>query len=264
MNPEQAARQIKDLLETVTWPGGSQNVVFGGNGRVKIYAGSPTEDQVPVAYPAALVGIGPGTPDQDIPSLINQQFTVTAAVLVAGDPMGENAVIGGPSSDYGKSAGKGVTEVAERVRFAIQDIVGVDGVKIKMTLSTTDTPINLTGKHLVTADLVVTMWCTSQLYMAPVQEIALSETVWTWEGTQCRNRFDFVGFQLGTLTGSTPSADVSDYTLVGSVVTVDTLTQASVAGAVNCIFAHYSRHGTTSEVKANSSRGDRVGSFLVL
>ena len=262
MNPEQAARQIKYELEKVVWPSGSGSVVFGSNGRVKIYAGSPTEEQIPAAFPFALVGIGSGVADEDQRDYINQQFTVTCAVLVAGDPMGEFAVVGGPTGDLGKSAGRGVAEVAERVRFAVQDIIGVDGSKVFISLSTTETPVNLAGKHLVTCDLTVSMWCTSQLYYAPPQQLLQSGSNWTWEGANhCRSRFDFVSYRLAYVTGATPAADYADATPVELAVTTEAVSHVSSGSRAYAIYAQYSRNGKAGEAIAGNSRGDRVGAY---
>jgi hypothetical protein len=256
---------MRALLEAVTWPAGSQEVVFGSNGRVKIYAGSPTEEQIPQSFPSALIGINTGPSDDDQHDLLDQQFTITTAVLVAGDPMGEFAVAGGGTADIGSSAGKGVLEVAERVRFALKDVVSVVGTKISLKLSSTETPVNLVEKHLVTNDTVVRMWCTSDLYYAPPQEIAYAGGTWTWTGeNHCRGRHDFVSYALAYLVGATPSSDWSDYTQVGVSVGTETIDHAQIAGRVYCVFAEYNRHGKSGETAiAGRSRGDRVGAYIV-
>jgi len=266
MNPEQAAREIKARMEAITWPAGTQSLVFGSNGRVKIYAGSPTEDQIPNAFPFCLVGINSGTPDPEQHGFLSQQFTVTAAALVAGDPMGEFAVSGGGTADVGSSAGKGVMELAERIRNSLKDVIGVDGVKIRMNLSSTETPVNLSGRHLVTNDTIVTMRCTSDLYYAPPQQLKLTGSTWTWQGADhCRGRHDFVSYALAYVTsGTDPAADWADHTQVETSVATETINHTAVPGRRYAIFAEYNRHGKSGETAiVGRSRGDRVGAMVL-
>ena len=119
MNSWQLAQQIKHELGLVAWDSGSRDVVFGPR-NVLVYAGALGEDQHPPGFPFALVTVGSGSPDPDDPDLIEQQFGIIAAVQVVGDPMGQGAIIGSSRADYGKSAGAGIAEVGERVRYAIE------------------------------------------------------------------------------------------------------------------------------------------------
>jgi hypothetical protein len=266
MNPEQMARQIRHELEQATWPAGSQSLVFGVNGRVKIYADTPTEDQIPPMFPACMVGINGGVPDRDQPAYIKQNFTVTALSMIAGDPMGENAVVGGGTADVGTSAGKGVMELAERVRFVLQNVMGATGTKVHMHVSSTETPVSIGGRHLVANDTGIEAMCTSDLYYAPPQQVAYSGSSWTWVGeNHCRGRHDFVSYALAYIVGSTPSSLFSDYTQVGASVGTEAITHTPVSGRTYCVFAEYNRHGKSGETTiVGRSRGDRVGAYRVI
>ena len=70
MNPWQMAQQIKHKLTTVAWTVGATDVVFGTRG-VHVFAGRPTEEQIPAGFPWALVGIDGGNADPDHPEFIN-------------------------------------------------------------------------------------------------------------------------------------------------------------------------------------------------
>ena len=127
MNPLQMAQQIKAELQAIVWPDGSGQVVFGSQeGRVLVFAeGPPDPSQLSPAFPFALVIVEEGSFDEDDPTLIaSQGFSVIVAAQVAGDPYGEIALIGGAQANLGTSPGKGVLELSERARAAVQDLVG--------------------------------------------------------------------------------------------------------------------------------------------
>jgi len=253
------AQQLKYLLETVVWPSGAGDVVFGANG-VRVYAGEPTEEQIPPAFPFALVGIGSGLPDEDDPTLITQTFTVMSCVMVGGDPMGEHAVIGGPAANLGKSAGRGSAEVAERVRSALQDLTGADGAKIQTHATSMSAPSILVGRHIVVEEQEITALCTSQLHYTAPQEIDLTGSVWTWEGGQCSARGDFKQYRLGWKGGAVPPETPGDATIVYTG-TAPTTSVGATGGRAYSVFADYSSREQTGVVEGSSS-GSEVGSFV--
>lgn len=260
MNPLQMALQIRHKLRTVAWAGGSQEVVFGTRS-VFVFAGAPpTDEQIPAGFPFALVSIDGGTPDEDAPDLIEQQFTVVTAAEVAGDPLGEFAIIGGSTADLGHSAGRGVAEVAERVRSAVEDLVGVDGAKILLSATATGTPVPLgNGRHLALDELTLTALCTSAPHFAAPQQIANSGAAWSWSGAHCSARFDFLQYRLGYKAGASPPETPADATIVYTGTTAST-THTPVASSAYAVFADYNGRGGSSV--ENSSSGSRVGAFL--
>lgn len=255
------AQQLKHELQLVKWPGQGGEVVFGSNGAVRVFAGVPTEEQMPPSFPFAMVGIGSGLPDDDDPNLISQTFTILSAVMVKGDPMGEYAIIGGSTSDLLSSKGRGSAEVSERARSAVVDLIGGDGDKITVNSTATSTPALLTGHHIVVEEFEVTVLCTSQLHYAQPQEFANSGSTWTWAGAQCSSRFDFMQFRIGSITGSTPKVDPNDTDIVATVV-VPTVTGLSpTVGEAYSVFADYSSRGQLTVIEG-SSDGSEVGAFL--
>ena len=266
MNARQLAQKIKHELEQVVWPEGSGAVVFGSTtGRVAVFAGAPTEEQIPAGFPWALVGIDSGTHDPDEPGLITQGFTVTVAAEVAGDPMGQQALTGGPVSDRGKSAGRGVLDVIERARSAVQDLTGFDGVKVILSATSTGSPSVLgRGRHMALADVSLTAVCTSaEHYMAPqrlrYQPLGSSGKGtagrWTWDGRACEARFDFYRYMLRRKRGTTPSVSASD----GEELYTGTSTEwvgVQESGYVYTIMAQYNSRGVSAaEGTSTAERG---------
>lgn len=262
MNPWQMAQQLKSKLQTVAWEDGSAEVVFGTRS-VFVYAGTPPDPAaIGAGFPMALVVIGSGTADEFHPELLNQGFTIITMAEVAGDPLGEFSVIGSSISDAGKSAGRGVAEVAERTREAVQVLTGYDGAKILVSTTTTAQPLPFRDnlRHISYDELGLTCICTSQPQYAEPQEFARVDTTWTWDGAHCSNRFDFLQYRMGYVSGSTPAEDPGDLDTVVYTGTTASTTHTAVASSAYSVFADYDPRGTGSV--ANSSKGNLIGTYL--
>ena len=262
MNPWQMAQQLKHELAQVAWPGGAREVVFGSRG-VFVYAGAPpTDEQHPPGFPFALVTIGGGSPDDDDPDLIEQTFSIVSAVEVAGDPLGENAVIGGGRSDYGKSAGAGVAEVAERVRAAVQSLTAYDGAAVVVSGSGTGAPSVMgRGRQLALDEFTVSALCTSApRYTAP-QELTLTGDVWSWSGAWTTPRFDFIQYTLGYTSSAEPVSTVSELDAIVYAGTNTEVVGSAIAGRIYQVFASYNGHGGASPSDYSTAE---TGSFLRL
>ena len=259
MNPWQMSQQLKHLLSTVAWPTGSAETVFGVNG-VHVFAGTPTEEQIPPVFPWVMVGIDGGEADQDHPELITQGYTLISAAHVLGDTLGEHALIGGGTSDLGSSKSLGVGEVAERVRSALEDLTGADGAKILVTSVATGTPTPLgRGLHIVLDEHSIEALCTSALHYSAPQVITNNGTTWTWEGGHCSSRFDFLQYRMVSKSGSSPSTDPSDGTVVYTG-TAATIAGIPTAATTYTVFADYNARGGTT---IDGSSDPVVGAYLV-
>lgn len=259
MNPSQMAQQLRKVLRAATWPSGG-DVVFGDQVFV-VSEDLPSEENLPRGFPFALVVVGDGEPDEDHSDLIEQTFTVLVAVNVAGDDVGEHAIIGGARPDLAESAGAGSEEVAERARDAVFDLTGADGARVRAT----GTGIGGTsplggGKHLAVSSLTVTALCASALTYAAPQQLAESSDVWTWTGPHCSDRFDFFRYRLGRKAGSTPPETPADADAIVYTGTAATTTHTPVAGQAYAIFADYDGRGQGAV--EGSSSGSEVGAFL--
>lgn len=261
MNPWQMAQQIKFELEKVFWGSTSTDLVFGAQGQnVAVFAGTPTEEQLPTSFPFCLVGLGTGTHDEDHPELISQQFDLVTAVNVTGDPMGEHAVIGGSARVLTGSAGRGILEIAERVRSAVQNLLGDDGAKIMLSATSTGAPTTLgRGQHLALDELTLTALCTSGLHYAAPQVFARSGTTWTWEGAHCSDRFDFLTYVVRRATGSIPASPTAGTDVYTG--TAATTTHTAVSGDTYVVFAQYNARG--GKAAEDNSSSTEVGASLV-
>lgn len=225
-----------------------------------MFAGVPTHEQIPPGFPWALVLIGSGDPDEDHPELISQSFDVITGVNVTGDPLGEHAIIGGAVADLGKSAGRGIAEVNERVRAALEKLTGADGAPILLSGTSIDTPAPFgDGRHMTIGTHTFTAVCTSALFYSPAQRIAHNGTDWTWEGTHVSNRFDFLQYRLVRKAGSSPSTDPSDGTVVYTGAPA-TFTGVKTTSNTYTAFADYNARGGTA---VEDSSEPEVGSYLV-
>lgn len=265
MNPWQLAQQIKHALTTAVWPTGAGELVFGLD-RVRLFTGSPTKDQIPTGFPWCLIGIGSGDPDGDHPEFIVQTFDVVAGVSVFGDPMGEFAIMGGPSGDLGASDSRGIAEIAARTRAAVADLTGADGAKILLTATRIDAQQAFdTNRHLVADSHTLTGLCTSDLHYAAPQQLVLTNAtdLWDWEGAHCSDRFDFKQYRMYWTTGTTPASrpDDPDATLV---YTGDdpTTVHTAVSGRTYTVFCDYSSRKQTGVIEGSSA--PEVGSFKAI
>lgn len=258
MNPWQMAQQLKHELAQVTWDG-STNPVFGTRS-VYVYAGAPPSDEEhPPQFPFCLVTIGTGTPDEDHPELIQQTFTVVVAVEVAGDPLGEQAVIGGARSSASRSSGAGIAQVAERVRYAIQNLTTYDGASIIVSGSGVGSPSTLgRGRQVVFDEYTVEALCTSQPHFPAPQQLTRSGTSWSWQGATVAGRYDFVGYVLGYKAGAIPATSVDDISTVYEDTDAQT-THTPVDGSTYHIFAKFNATGLTGQ---NEYSTVEVGSYL--
>ena len=267
MNPWQLAQQIKAELQTVTWPavtlGDDEKVVFGKS--VAIFAGFPTEDQIPKGWPWVLISIDTATNDDDTPELIEQSFGLMTAAKASGDTLGEFAIIGSNAADLGSSAGRGVAEVMERIRAAVGDLTAVDGASVVVSSASTAGILQFgRGKHMAIQEVTLTGLCTSALYYAAPQNLQY-DVNWTWSGAHCSDRFDFVKYRIVEKLGTTPSTDPTD----GTTVYTGTSTSATGSwqvGYTYTVFADYSSRRRTSSgaIVVEGSSGPEVGAYRVV
>lgn len=257
MNAGQMAQQIKQTLETTTWPESPNDVVFGSR-MVYIIAGLPTEDDLPGGFPFALINIGVGTNDPDDTNILEQSFGVLVVSDAPGGQMGEHALIGGAKSTLGTSANRGALELNGRVLAALKDLRGVDGAALQLSATSAGAPSKTgNGRHMVIGESSFTGWVTAEPSYTHPTRLALASGVWTWTGGQCSARFDFIRYRLGYVAGTTPAQTPDDMDAIVYTGTDPTVTVPAVAGKAYSIFADYgSRGGAAIE---GSSDGRELG-----
>lgn len=247
MSPLQMAMQIRHILGRVRWTAGDADLVFGSRS-VAVFAGTPTEEQIPPGWPWALVQIETGTTDDVHPDIVVQTYAVQVGAEVAGDPLGEFSLVGGSTRDIGTSAGRGVEEVAERVRAALGDLTTFDGAQIRLSSSSSAGPTTLgRGRHCSFATIRVEAHCSAtDSYTAP-QELRHSSGLnrWDWQGLRCSARYDFIDFRMLRKTGSSPSSSVTDGTVVYTGANPYAILP-KIGGETYTVFARYGARGTVT------------------
>lgn len=260
MNTGQMAQQLKHLLEQVRWGAAEADLVFGSRGSVAVFAGVP--EHLPAGAPWCLVGIESAEVDEDEPGLLTQQFGLLVGAEVAGDRMGENALIGGAAASLGRSANRGVAEVAERARFAVQKLTGADGAKIQVS-SVTAGPAGIgdRGRHVATMQIGLEAVCTSAPHYLAPQHMRYESGKWRWYGLHCEARFDWVRYRVVRKSGQDPSADPSDGTVVYTGTAAE-WTGSRVNGQTYTVFADYNSRGSGGGgVIVEGSSWPDVGSY---
>jgi len=254
VNPKQLAEQIRYLLRAIQWPGGG--VVFGPRGVIGA-SEIPSDEAHPPESPFAWVLIGDAESDEDHPELQRQTIRIITATLVAGDPHGERAILGGPITGPGAGENRGITEVMERVRAAVGQLTGADGVPLVVSSQGIGGPrLVARARHLAYAECTLVAWCTSEPFYAAPQELALTGTDgWSWEGSHCSARYDFLGYRLVERLGSSPSTDPTD----GTVVYQDTDPEATHTAQVGRFYTVFADYGDRGAIVGSSS--PEVGSY---
>jgi hypothetical protein len=248
--------QIRSLLAQARWPTGDKALVFGGSNRVQVFAGVPTEDQVPQVTPWAMVGILDAAADEEHPDLLDQQFAVVVGADVHGDQSGQQALVGGPAPSIGRSGGRGVSELCAIVRDAAGTLSGHDGVRL-VGQESASTPLRqiAPGRSLALAEISIRCLCTAMPFYTAPQRLRYQTDRWLWDGEACSRRFDFAGYRLVRKQGTSPSASPSDGTVVYSG-TQPMFVGTQSSGQVYTVFAVYdSRGGGTIEGSSSPERG---------
>lgn len=260
MNPVQLAQQLKSILKAVQWPSGSQEVVFGIDG-VSVYSGEPTEEVIPPGFPFVLIGIGDAVPDEDHPDLREQTFALIFVAEVLGDPLGENAVIGGSIADLGSSSGRGIAEVTAAALPAVRSLTTMDGASLVVSsVSSNSTNVLGRGRHLAMCEYRLTALCTEDPYYAAPARLRFIDGEFAWASAMCTSRFDFLRFRLVEKEGTAPSEDPDD----GDVIYTGedaSFTGTATPGSTYTVFADYDSRG--SGVVEGTSAAVR-GSYIVV
>ena len=234
MDPGQLAQQMKHLLGAATW---SDGCPLFGEESVYVVAGQP--DETPKRFPWCLISVGSGEFDEEDPDILRQTFSVWVGVQVAGDDIGENAIIGGAIETNSQTqAGRGVLELDVEVRRTIGRLTGADGCTI--TLSSTASPatqIMENNVQLAFSELNVVAACTSKPSYTEPQRLRLESGTWSWDGAACEARFDFIEYQLVDAGSPVATPAGGDVVYQGTAST----TTASVSGTATILAAYGSR-----------------------
>lgn len=220
MNPWQLSKQLRYLLRARTWNISGGGLVFGS---VHITNRLPKDAYKTLRLPFCLISVGDAEPDPQHPGYVLQRFGFTYCSQVAGDKLGEFALIGGAlSGGRTRSPGKGLLEVEEELDRAIEKLQEDSGVKI-WSKWTSEGESGLMEGHGYVAlrTKVITARCTSRRYYHPplrVQATGGGPITITWADPPAR--WDSVstgGIMIRKNVGATFPTSPTDGDLVAEV-----------------------------------------------
>ena len=130
MNEWQAAKQIQSTVRGITWEGG--NVLFPAKS-VKITAGVEFKKVKHMRCPIFLLKILTGSVDpehHDSEEFSSSQFQATVFTKVAGDAVGEHAIMG--ANRQGDSRGAGLLEVQAQLFTELKLLNALEGFSLQL------------------------------------------------------------------------------------------------------------------------------------
>lgn len=240
MNPAQVVKQVRKIIREVAWPDGAQDLVVGKN--VFVTEGATSEQDVPAVSPFVFLTAGPTSSDPKIPGVLSLDVVLTICAAVAGDPLGQAAILGGVRLDTGKSAGRGVLEVESPILARLQSLTGVDGVPVVLSLISGTPTTQLGNRTVAQRTWTLRILCSVEPeFEAPRNLVASAgaggHAVLTWKNPSAR--FDFYQAILVRKVGTTPPASLSDGTQVYAG-TAETFDDACGAGTFSwTVFASF-------------------------
>lgn len=213
-NVWQVCRQIQYLLNQRVWP------EVGGESVMGAFVTPGPSDEATLDQlrpPFALINPAGATNDQDEPSLMDESIDVTIAVVVDGDAIGQDAIIGGNrSGGVASSKGRGLLEVQEEVLETIKELNQLDGVNVRFRASTAAAgalvdEIGYVASRTLTFDVKTH---SARTYPAPRRftGTALGGGNATLAWLLPPTRFDLYRIELRRASGATPPATPTDGT----------------------------------------------------
>lgn len=214
MNDWQMFRQLQATLQAAVWPGSAATVFAPSS--VVIIGGLPIERIInSIRMPACALAPGGSTSDPDHneePALIRQDVDIKLVQLVAGDAVGEHAVMGA-GRQSNSAEGRGILEIGERLLAEVsilnKTIEGFDmlfrarsGVAVDM----------VSQGYLASRAYAFDGWAgverTYQMAGAMAAAATGTDVLLSW--TLPTSRFDISKAILRRASGSTPPPTVTD------------------------------------------------------
>lgn len=212
MNEWQALQQIRHRLRTATWPS-SATLVWGTN--VHVTAGA--HGDAVAAFRCPLVLLRPGSGDHDPEAreefgLVERRVIVRLIQSLSGDPVGENALLGGNRQSVTSSQGRGLLELEERLMAVCKTMTQSDGVFIQVHASSeVDAGRDESLGYVVFRDYELTLKTTVEAFYPPPRAFLATggggTVTMSWKLPP--SRFDRLRVLLRRLTGATAPADIT-------------------------------------------------------
>lgn len=209
MNPWQCFRQIQATLRAEVWPD-SAAVVFHAESVIVSAAPSPGIFEtlmMPVAIMRPLATQGDPDHDQE-PDYLRQEMGLTLAQIVAGDAVGEHALMGAIRQDD-SAEGRGLMEIEEKVFDAIGIMNGLEGFSILNRFRSAPKADVGGNRYIVWKDYLFEMDCSAdRSYEAAGSLIATGSVDLVW--TIPNSRYDLASVVLRRAAGTTPPVTKAD------------------------------------------------------
>lgn len=208
MNAWQDFKQIQAQLRAAVWPGSALGV-FHNNSVIVSAAPSPGVFEtliMPVAIMRPLSAQDDPEHDQE-PDLIRQEMGLTLAQMVAGDAVGEHALMGA-IRQTDDAAGRGLLELEERVLAEIGILNGLEGFNILNRFRSAPKADVGGNRYIVWKDYLFEMDCGVDRTYEAAGALTTTEAggtitlLWTLPS----NRFDISAAVLRRASGTTPPA----------------------------------------------------------
>lgn len=262
MNAWQALRALRAILRAAVWPDGTGEVVFSS--RVHATAGTPDGVVPGTGYPFCLLAPGSSDADEDQADLEISTIRVLLVVRGAGDAYGESALLGGPrSGGVGSSKGRGLLEVEEVLRNAIEHLNGPDGINLRVTSRSAPQAQIVGSDYIVSREYSLeAALTTDRTYAPPVRFLATAlgggQVSLAWALPPAR--YDRVGVVLRRAAGATPPASAS----AGTGVSLSSATATSKTDTPGAGQFSYALFGAYDEINQTPTTPDRYSASATL
>lgn len=257
MTPGQMIKQMRYLLQQATWSVSPNEKIVGDS--VYVTSGPPAgEDDLPVRMPFALLNLGGSRSDPNDPDLLEQEFVLVIAAAVHGDPLGQNAVLGGPgasSGRYGKSDGRGLVELESGLLAVLGRLTGADGCQVIAYEDGSPAPERVDGENIVWRRYTLRGVCTRQEeYLGPVNlTVDLStpgQAALSWDlPPEVYSRRRIVCRRASGATAPADQDSGASVALSGDLATSVTVTGLSAGSHSFALFCAHTESGAATDEK---------------
>ena len=218
MNVWQVCKQIKYLLQQRKWENdASGSFVFNANS-VNVTVGPMEQAFSTMITPVALIRPGAATSDpthDEEPNLIMQSLGVMLSVVVPGDEIGENALLGAGRQSQTSSKGRGLLEVEEELYASISLLNSVNGLEV-YNRAKSDAIAELVDENRYSAyrEYTFEVLSTSERFYPSVTRMTAVDAAGAGDATltylHAPIRFDITEARILRVSGATPTTNPTD------------------------------------------------------
>ena len=221
MNIYQITQQLKYLIQKRTWDdaaGTGTNKVFNDNS-VVVTVGPSETSFASMIPPICLIRPGSATSDpvaDEDPNLLMQSFQILLGVVVPGDAVGQNALIGGNRQANDSSKGRGLLEVEEQLLQSVGLLNSVNGVEMyNRTKSEATATLDDSNRYVAYREYGFEALCAVARYYPPCTRVTSADAGGAGDCTVSYfippERFDGTGSpRILRVAGATPTTDPND------------------------------------------------------